>query len=225
MKRDFLLSAALILAVAFFQSCNGGDHKAVGSDSTTHANATTGSHDNHGSEHDQMMKKMMDDMNEVKMTGDFDLDFVNMMIPHHQGAVDMAEAYLLKAKDEKIKAIANNIIIAQKKEIEELRSLIASHKPSDKKEGQASGGHGAEGHYELSEAMNKMMDEMKGMKMTGDADKDFVMMMIPHHQSAIDMAENQISHGKNVQIKQFAQKVINDQSREIKEFEQWLKGK
>jgi uncharacterized protein (DUF305 family) len=39
------------------------------------------------------------------------------------------------------------------------------------------------------------------------------------------MAENQISHGKNVQIKQFAQKVINDQSREIKEFEQWLKGK
>jgi uncharacterized protein (DUF305 family) len=35
-------------------------------------------------EHDNMMKKMMDDMSAVKMTGDFDLDFANMMIPHYK---------------------------------------------------------------------------------------------------------------------------------------------
>lgn len=68
------------------------------------------------------------------------------------------------------------------------------------------------------EAMNKMMNEMKGMKMTGDADKDFVMMMIPHHQSAVDMAENEISHGKHVEMKKFAQKFIDEKSKEIKEF-------
>ncbi len=68
------------------------------------------------------------------------------------------------------------------------------------------------------EAMNKMMNEMKGMKMTGDADKDFVMMMIPHHQSAVDMAENEISHDKHVEMKKFAQKFIDEKSKEIKEF-------
>jgi uncharacterized protein (DUF305 family) len=226
MKTNYLISAALIVAFCFFQSCNGGDKNAKGADTASHDNSATGGHNNHSSngEHDRMMKKMMDDMAAVKSTGDFDLDFAGMMIPHHQGAVDMSEAYLSKAKDEKIKSIAQNIINSQTKEIEELKALMASHKPAEKKEEKASG-HAGGGHNELMEAMNKMMDEMKGIKMTGDADKDFVTMMIPHHQSAIEMAENEISHGKNVQMKQFAQKVINDQSKEINEFKTWLKGR
>jgi uncharacterized protein (DUF305 family) len=175
-------------------------------------------------EHNQMMTKMDADMKAVKMTGDFDVDFASMMIPHHQSAVDMSEMYLPKAKDEKIKAMAQNIITGQKKEIEELKTLIANHKPSVKKE-TADAGHGAGGHNELMDAMTKMMGTMKGMKMSGDADKDFVTMMIPHHQSAVDMAENQISHGKNVETKKFAQKVINDQTKEIKEFNDWLSSK
>ena len=226
MKKNILVATALLLSVAFLQACNSGDTKSqTTSDSTTHTDAASNTHENHGSgtgEHDEMMKKMMNDMNAVKMTGDFDLDFATMMIPHHQSAVDMAEQYIPKAKDEKIKGIAQNIINAQKKEIEELRTMIAAHKPAEKKEEHSAAGHGAEGHSELMDAMNKMMEEMKSMKMTGNVDKDFVTMMIPHHKSAVDMAENQISHGKNVQMKQFAQKVIDDQSKEINEFQSWL---
>ena len=226
MKKNILVATALLLSVAFLQACNSGDTKSeTTSDTTAHTDAASGTHENHGAgsgEHDQMMKKMMDDMNAVKMSGDFDLDFANMMIPHHQSAVDMAEQYIPKAKDEKIKSMAQNIINAQKKEIEELRTMIANHKPAEKKEEHSASGHGADGHNELMDAMNKMMEEMKGMKMTGNADKDFVTMMIPHHKSAVDMAENQISHGKNVQLKQFAQKVIDDQSKEISEFQSWL---
>lgn len=226
MKKNILVAATLMLSIAFLQACNGGStNTQTTSDTTAHTNASAGSHENHGAgsgDHDQMMRKMMDDMKAVKMTGDFDLDFAKMMIPHHQSAVDMAEKYLPEAKDEKIKSMAQNIINAQKKEIEELRTLIANHKPAEKKEEHAGGGHGADGHNELTEAMNTMMDKMKGMQMSGNADKDFVTMMIPHHQSAVDMAENEISHGKNVQLKQFAQKVIDDQSKEIKEFEEWL---
>ncbi|MBA2562796.1 MAG: DUF305 domain-containing protein, partial [Chitinophagaceae bacterium] len=87
----------------------------------------------------------------------------------------------------------------------------------------AGAGHAGGEHNELMQAMNTMMDKMTGMKMTGDADKDFVSMMIPHHQSAVDMAENEISHGKHVEMKKFAQKVIDSQSKEIKEFNDWLK--
>jgi uncharacterized protein (DUF305 family) len=226
MQKNNLIATALLLSVAFLQACNGGSTTAESSsDTATHAATATSSHENHGAstgEHDQLMKKMMDDMSAVKMTGDFDLDFANMMIPHHQSAVDMAEAYIPIAKDEKIKTIAQNIINAQNKEIKELRTMIANHKPARKKEEHSAAGHGAEGHSELMDAMNKMMDEMKGMQITGNADKDFVTMMIPHHKSAVDMAENEISHGKNVQLKQFAQKVIDDQSKEINEFQSWL---
>jgi uncharacterized protein (DUF305 family) len=74
------------------------------------------------------------------------------------------------------------------------------------------------------ETMNKMMDKMKGMEMTGNHDKDFVMMMIPHHQSAVEMANNELSHGKKFEIKKMAQKIMEDQNKEIKEFEDWLGG-
>ena len=50
-------------------------------------------------------------------------------------------------------------------------------------------------------------------------------MMIPHHQSAVDMAENEISHGKNYDLKKLSQKIVADQNNEIKEFQDWLKGK
>jgi uncharacterized protein (DUF305 family) len=100
--------------------------------------------------------------------------------------------------------------------------MVANHKPAEKKEEHADAGHAGGEHNELMETMNKTMDKMKGMQMTGDADKDFVMMMIPHHQAAVDMAENEISHGKHVEMKKFAQKIIDDQSNEIKEFQSWL---
>ncbi|HEV8081230.1 MAG TPA: DUF305 domain-containing protein [Chitinophagaceae bacterium] len=222
MKKNILIAAAFAVSILFLTACNDSSTtKETTSD--TAMNMDEGMNNMNGSgskEHDQMMKKMMDDMSAVKMSGDFDVDFANMMIPHHQSAVDMAQSYLPKGKDEKIKTMAQNIIDAQKKEIDELKTLVANHKPSAKKDEHA--GAGGE-HNELMDIMNKTMEKMKGMKMTGDEDKDFVMMMIPHHQSAVDMAENEISHGKHVEMKKFAQNVIDGQSKEIKEFNEWLK--
>jgi uncharacterized protein (DUF305 family) len=71
------------------------------------------------------------------------------------------------------------------------------------------------------EAHQKMTDTMKGMHPTGDADKDFVMMMIPHHQGAIDMAEVELKYGKDPELKALAEKIIADQKREIAEMEKW----
>jgi uncharacterized protein (DUF305 family) len=69
-------------------------------------------------------EKMHRDM-AIKMTGDADVDFVQGMIPHHQGAVDMAKIVLQYGADPEIKKIAQEIIAAQEKEIAMFRSWLA----------------------------------------------------------------------------------------------------
>ncbi len=63
------------------------------------------------------MRDMMMGMHNSMPTGDTDLDFVRMMLPHHQAAVDMAKAELQYGKDEMLKGLAKDIVSAQEKEI------------------------------------------------------------------------------------------------------------
>jgi hypothetical protein len=63
-------------------------------------------------------------------------------------------------------------------------------------------------------AMTKMVNEMAA-KPTGDIDRDFVAMMAPHHQAAIDMAVIELRYGKNAQLQRMAQEIIVDQMQEI----------
>ena len=74
------------------------------------------------------MDKMMADM-DVKPTGDVDADFVAMMIPHHQGAIDMALAVLRYGKNEQIRRIAQEIIVEQQQEIAAMRLAIGQPLP------------------------------------------------------------------------------------------------
>lgn len=67
---------------------------------------------------------------------------------------------------------------------------------------------------EVNAAMDRMMKAMM-VSPTGDVDADFVTMMQPHHQGAIDMAVAQLRYGKNEQLKRIAQEIIVDQQQEI----------
>jgi Domain of unknown function (DUF305) len=64
------------------------------------------------------------------------------------------------------------------------------------------------------DAMTKMMNDMT-IKPSGDIDRDFVAMMNPHHQGAIDMAVIELRYGKNEQLRRIAQEIIVDQMQEI----------
>jgi hypothetical protein len=63
-------------------------------------------------------------------------------------------------------------------------------------------------------AMNKMMSDMT-IKPSDDVDHDFVAMMVPHHQGAIDMAQAELRHGHNEQLRRIAQEIIVEQQQEI----------
>ena len=72
-------------------------------------------------------------------------------------------------------------------------------------------------------SMDEMHKKMKAMPMTGNQDMDFAMMMVRHHQGAIDMAQAQIDHGKDRQMISAAKKIIAAQKKEIAMFEAWMK--
>ena len=74
------------------------------------------------------MKKMMTDM-AVNPTGDVDADFVAMMVPHHQGAIDMAVAVLRHGRNPQIRRLAQEIIVTQQQEIAAMRLAIAQPLP------------------------------------------------------------------------------------------------
>ncbi|MEM5435852.1 DUF305 domain-containing protein [Paraburkholderia diazotrophica] len=69
-------------------------------------------------------------------------------------------------------------------------------------------------HAENGAAMDKMMAAME-IKPSGDIDRDFAAMMIPHHQGAIDMALAELRYGSNEQLRRIAQEIIVEQQQEI----------
>ncbi len=74
---------------------------------------------------------------------------------------------------------------------------------------------------EMMRQMDVMNRAMMNAPMTGNPDQDFVGMMTPHHQGAIDMARIYLRDGKDPAIRRMAQKIITDQEREIGEFKAW----
>jgi len=79
-----------------------------------------------------------------------------------------------------------------------------------------------DGWSELVASMDKMHMAMGAVKRSGNSDVDFVRLMLPHHQAAIDMAKTELLYGKNPQIRRLAQEIITDQQLEIQLMQRWL---
>lgn len=108
-----------------------------------------------------------------------------------------------------------------------LTALVAAVSPAWAQT--APGGH--EGHAapassspvvrEFEAAGDRMHRDM-GLRLTGDADRDFAQAMIPHHQGAIDMARIVLEHGRDPELRDLAQGVIDAQEKEIEQLRDWL---
>ena len=99
-------------------------HNHVVTTNTTDSASTIGFKDANAKMHDGMA---------IAFTGDADLDFVRGMIPHHQGAIDMARVLLAHGKDPELQKLGNDIIAAQTKEIAQMQAWLTAHeKPTPK---------------------------------------------------------------------------------------------
>ena len=158
-----------------------------------------------------MMNKNMQEMKSMQSTGNPDNDFAAMMKIHHMGALDMAQAEVAQGTDAEMKAMAQKMIDAQQKEIAELNTFLSGH---------SAHGGGDAFHKEVMAQMNNMKMDMDH---SGSFDKQFVQMMIPHHQGAIDMSKAYIKSGAHEdKLKMMANKIIADQQKEIGELNAWL---
>ena len=157
-----------------------------------------------------MMKGMM-----VAPTGKPDLDLMQGMIPHHQGAIDMSKVVLHYGKDTEIKTLAEGIIKAQENEISLMKDWL-SHTDKSKLPMVPASKEANE------QAMATMMKHMS-VPYSGDADVDYVKSMIPHHQGAIDMAKAALKYGKDPIVLKLAQDIVTSQEAEVKFMTDWLK--
>lgn len=164
----------------------------------------------------KLMHAMDKEMMMMKMTGDTDYDFALMMKGHHQGALNMANLELAKGTNAEVKAMAQKIKDAQTSEIAMLDMYMKMNTP---KPNVADSAHL---NMEMMMSMQKMASAKDLQNITGNIDNDFASLIIPHHQSAIEMAQSEIEHGKNPEMIAMAKMTVMDQTKEIIEFQKWL---
>ena len=157
------------------------------------------------------MDEMMREMHSAKFSGNIDADFAEMMADHHEGAVEMSEILLQKGTDADLKDLAAKVVVAQNKEIavldrfDDVREVSADHAAFQK---------------DLQGSMAAMMD--KNIKIHNDIDKDYAQQMIPHHQSAVDMAKVYLKYGKQKDLLKLCNDIVSTQTSEIAYLKDWL---
>jgi uncharacterized protein (DUF305 family) len=152
----------------------------------------------------------------------FDLQFIDQMIMHHQGAIMSSEHMIADSERPELRQLAENIQESQSEQIEQMQAwrqewygdaerTFGMMDPTQMEEMMG------EGHME--EMMGGSMQEMMGGDTT---DAMFLRMMIPHHQLAIDMSEQALEEANHPELKELAQKIIEEQSAEIELMQGYL---
>lgn len=182
-----LLAVAAASAVTL-TACGGGDDSA-----TTTATSAAGS-PTISSEHN-----------------DADLVFVKDMIPHHEGALEMAELAADRAESAEVKDLASRIEGAQDPEIDLMRDMLEAW------------GQDEDAGHSMSGGMDMGDDAAELEPLEGAAfDRRFLELMTEHHESAVEMAETELADGENAEAKELAQEIIDAQKAEIAEMKQLL---
>ena len=211
-----LLTFFLALAAVTGAACNTERTVLTNSNSTAQMNNNTMNHSEMN--HDNMNHRAMNH-SEMKSSPNaanapYDLQFLDTMIAHHQGAVEMAKDAETKAGHAELKTLAKNIIAAQEKEIGEMKAWrekwFAGAAPA------------------MNMEMAGMNDSMKDMDMTklgslaGNAfDLEFIKQMIPHHEGAVMMAKEAVQKSNQPEIKKMTEAIIKAQHAEIKQMRDW----
>ncbi|MEV5766438.1 DUF305 domain-containing protein [Micromonospora sp. NPDC052213] len=143
--------------------------------------------------------------------GDADAMFAQMMIPHHRQAVEMAELAATRAADPEVKRLAGEIKAAQAPEIATMSGWLSAW-------GRPVPSPGAETPH-MEHGMPGMMSDADMKKLAAasgrEFDRQFLTMMIAHHEGAVTMARDELARGVNAEAKALAQQIVTTQQAEI----------
>jgi uncharacterized protein (DUF305 family) len=206
------LGCSLLLAVSLaLASCAGADLSSAEQSSSEQDGDEESADDMQGMDHSNMdmgSGGMMGASEMLMENGEYaDERFIDAMVPHHQGAIAMAEVALENAEHLELLQLAENVISTQQAEIEQLRSI---------KEQEF-------GTSEVPMQMSPEEMEMMGMEDPAELanqrpfDLAFINAMIPHHESAIEMAQVALAESDNPAIRNLAERIVDDQTREIEQ--------
>jgi uncharacterized protein (DUF305 family) len=171
-----------------------------------------------------------------------DRQFITMMIPHHEGAIAMADLALSRARRSEIKALAQSVKASQTSENLQMRSWYRQWYGQEVPSwalGSRWGwqnGRGRGGPMGMGGGMSMLGMVMHGMGMGGmgmggtnlaalrqapDFDRAFIEQMIPHHQMGVMMASMAQTNSQHPQLRQLQQAMVRAQSDEIQRMERW----
>jgi len=164
----------------------------------------------------------------------FDQQFIDMMVPHHEGAIEMARIAEQRSQRPEIRQMASDILRTQASEIEQMRAWRKAWFGSDQTppmskmpmvdgmEMTAEGGHTKHGGTGSSSQTMDMAADVEKLRTAPDPfDRAFIDAMIPHHQDAIEAGKAAATRAQRDEIKMLAREIVDAQQREVDQLRQW----
>lgn len=198
----FAASVALVAVAA----CGGGGERAA---DTPAAATDTGMA---GMDHSKMAGDSAGGMaGMANMTGNADRDFLRMMSDHHAGLVAMARDAVGGGRAQASRADAQKLDTKQDSELERMQSMLASQ---------------FNDRYapRVTPDNQQMVDDLKSKPAGAEYDRAFYGHVVMHHQQALRMIDEYLPKAQNAEIRAMAQKMRDDQAREIQEFQRRAGG-
>jgi uncharacterized protein (DUF305 family) len=176
----------------------------------------------------------------MPMAQDFDLMFLDMMIPHHESAVAMAQVALARAEHPETRELAHTIVANQQAEVDQLRSWreqwFAGAPQMAMEDGwtvmlgmmqgmpgmPATPYSGAMGPGGMMGMMHPESQMTALCEASGPFDRAFMEMMIPHHQLAVVMAQVAVQRASHDELRSMAKQMVDSQTREIEQMQAWF---
>jgi uncharacterized protein (DUF305 family) len=156
-----------------------------------------------------------DDDDSPAMGNATDVAFVNDMTRHHEAAIEMAEMAEDRAEHPELRAMARDIVSAQRGEIADMRRMHDAM-GDDMEHGMHGGDMGMSDH-----AMGMDMD-MDALESARPFDEAFLEAMIDHHRGAITMSRELLEKGESSELRDLGQSIIDAQTREIEQMRAWM---
>lgn len=164
-----------------------------------------------------------------------DQHFIVMMIPHHDGAIAMADLALSRAKQPEVKELARSIKTSQTSENAQMRAWYRqwfgqpvpnwNQGTGLDRTGGAGGGMGM-GQMDGGMGMGQMGGgtDLTALSKAPDFDRAFIEQMIPHHQMGVRMATMAQANSQHQELRMLQQAMVKAQSQEIEQMRQWYRS-